>query len=117
MVQPSAVLAAIAPVTVATPQSDAVLPASVPIQVPVGTRMAQIGAYATRDLAEQAWQRLSAKYGAYLAGKHHVIQTGQNDGVEFHRLRLIGFRDRNDAKSYCDYFIARNIDCFPTVMK
>ena len=101
--------ASITAASVATPQT--------PVVVPPGTRMAQLGAYETRAIAEQEWARLSAKLGAYLGDKQHVIQTAKRDGIEFYRLRVIGFADRTEARQFCSALISQNADCYPTVMR
>lgn len=85
--------------------------------VPVGTRLAQLGAYASRDIALSEWDRLNGKFSEYLDGKSRVIQKATSGGRVFYRLRAMGFADLNDARRFCSALMAEKADCIPVVTR
>ncbi len=95
-----------------------VTPASVdPDDIPVGTRMAQLGAFASTDVAEREWDRLSGRFDEYLSDKTRVIQKAQSGGRVFYRLRAMGFDDLSDARRFCSALVAENAECIPVVTR
>ena len=88
-----------------------------PADIPVGTRLAQLGAYDSAAVARQEWQRLEQRFGDYMDGKNRVIQRAQSGGRTFYRLRAMGFADLADARRFCAAFVAEKADCIPVVTR
>lgn len=86
-------------------------------QVPVGTRLAQLGAFESADVARSEWDRLAGKFGAYLEGKNRVVQKASSGGRTFYRLRAMGFGDLNDARRFCSALVAEKAECIPVVTR
>ena len=85
--------------------------------IPVGTRLAQLGAFESDEIARKEWDRLSRKFGDYLDGKQRVVQKAQSGGRTFYRLRAMGFADLNDARRFCSALVAENAECIPVVTR
>ena len=88
-----------------------------PLSIPVGTRLAQLGAYESAEVARKEWDRLSGKFAEYLVGKNRVIQKAQSGGRTFYRLRAMGFADLNDARRFCSALVAERAECIPVVTR
>lgn len=88
-----------------------------PEDIPVGTRLAQLGAFSSPDIARKEWDRLDGRFSEYLAGKDRVIQKAQSGGRTFYRLRAMGFADINDARRFCSALVAENAECIPVVTR
>mgnify|MGYP001799592589 CR=1 FL=1 len=88
-----------------------------PETLPVGTRLAQLGAFASADIARQEWEKLSNKFGDYLQGKGRVIQKATSGGRTFYRLRAAGFEDLSDARRFCSALVAERAECIPVVTR
>ena len=86
-------------------------------EVPVGTRMVQLGAYASADIARGEWDKLNKRFGDYLGDKTRVIQKAQSGGRTFYRLRAMGFADLSDARRLCSALKAQNADCIPVTAR
>lgn len=113
--------ATLAKVTI-TPRSDTVARADTSAvqelsEVPVGTRMVQLGAYASADIARSEWDKFMARFGEYLGDKTRVIQKAQSGGRTFYRLRAMGFADLSDARRLCSALKAQNADCIPVTAR
>lgn len=118
--RPKARPAGVASVEQAVAQAVAarVPPAAVdPADIPVGTRMAQLGAFVSTDVAEREWDRLSGRFDEYLSDKTRVIQKAQSGGRTFYRLRAMGFDDLSDARRFCSALVAENAECIPVVTR
>jgi hypothetical protein len=85
--------------------------------LPAGTRLAQLGAYDSPEIARTEWDRLNATFGDYMQGKQRVIQMASSGGRTFYRLRAMGFEDLSDARRFCSALVARNADCIPVVTR
>ncbi|MCZ4351427.1 SPOR domain-containing protein [Roseovarius aestuarii] len=85
--------------------------------IPTGTRLAQLGAYASEDIARQEWVRLSGQFEEYLTGKNRVIQRATSGGRTFYRLRAVGFEDLADARRFCSALVAERAECIPVVTR
>ncbi|MBL4768276.1 MAG: SPOR domain-containing protein [Rhodobacteraceae bacterium] len=85
--------------------------------LPAGTRLAQLGAFDSPDIARAEWDRMNAKFGDYLAGKSRVIQKATSGGRVFYRLRAMGFEDLSDARRFCSALVAENADCIPVTTR
>ena len=88
-----------------------------PDTLPPGTRLAQLGAYDTPDIARSEWDRLYARFGDYMEGKNRVIQQASSGGRTFYRLRAMGFDDLSDARRFCSALVAENADCIPVASR
>ncbi len=106
------------PVALAPAAPEAAGPAEVdPTSLPAGTRLAQLGAYASEDVARQEWERFSARFGEFMDGKDRVIERASSGGRTFYRLRAAGFDDLADARRFCAAFVAENADCIPVTTR
>lgn len=85
--------------------------------IPVGTRLAQLGAFETPEIARDEWSKLSTRYEEYLEDKQRVVQKAQSGGRTFYRLRAMGFDDLNDARRFCSALVAEGVDCIPVVTR
>ena len=107
-------------VTNVQPTVAAATPASLDVDastIPVGTRLAQLGAFESAEIARSEWERLSGKFGEYLEGKNRVVQKAKSGGRTFYRLRAMGFADLNDARRFCSALVAENAECIPVVTR
>ncbi len=82
-----------------------------------GTRLVQLGAFASAAEARAAWDRLSARFDGYLAGKDRVVQPANSGDRSFWRLRAAGFADLADARRFCAALVARQAECIPAVVR
>ncbi|MGR3322897.1 MAG: SPOR domain-containing protein [Pseudooceanicola sp.] len=90
-----------------------------PATVEPGTRLAQLGAYESEEVARADWDRLSGIFGDVMEGKQRVIQKASSGGRTFYRLRALGFDDLSDARRFCAAFVANKprAECIPVVAK
>lgn len=88
-----------------------------PASIAAGTRLVQLGAYESPEIARQEWQRFSGRFADYMAGKDRVIQRATSGGRTFYRLRAMGFSDLSDARRFCAALTAQNTDCIPVVTR
>lgn len=82
-----------------------------------GTRLAQLGAYDSIEIAQQEWDRFNGRFSDYMNGKQRVIQEASTGGRTFYRLRVMGFDDLAAARYFCAALVAENADCIPVVAK
>lgn len=106
----------------ASPSSDALLAATqeatrevAPSDIPAGTRLVQLGAFDTEDVARAEWDQLNGRFAEYLDGKSRVIEKAQSGGKTFYRLRAMGFDDLSEARRLCSALMAGNASCIPVV--
>lgn len=88
-----------------------------PNALPKGTRLAQLGAYESADVAQAEWVRLSSRFGDYMDGKQRVIQKTSSGGRTFFRLRVMGFDDLSDSRQFCAALVAQGADCIPVAVR
>ncbi|MCA0872835.1 SPOR domain-containing protein [Seohaeicola saemankumensis] len=88
-----------------------------PETLPLGTRLAQLGAYDSPEVARAEWDRLNSRFGDYMDGKKRVIQKASSGGRTFYRLRAMGFDDLSDARRFCSALVAENADCIPVTTR
>ncbi len=88
-----------------------------PDTIPVGTRLAQLGAFASREIAVKEWNDLTDRFADYLDGKDRVIQKATSGGRTFFRLRAMGFEDLSDARRFCSALVAERAECIPVVTR
>ncbi|MEO0379762.1 MAG: SPOR domain-containing protein [Pseudomonadota bacterium] len=104
-----------------------VVPASAPVQdtvkeidaasIPSGTRLVQLGAFDSPDIARAQWEKMQGRFGDYLRGKDRIVQTAESGGRTFYRLRAHGFADLSDARRFCSALVAEGADCIPVVTR
>jgi hypothetical protein len=88
-----------------------------PASLPAGTRLAQLGAYESADVARSEWDRLFGRFGDYMEDKQRVIQKAESGGRTFYRLRAHGFGDINDARRFCSALVAEKAECIPVTSR
>ena len=88
-----------------------------PASLPAGTRLAQLGAFDSAEVAREQWVELQGRFSVYLEGKKRVIQKAKSGGRVFYRLRAHGFEDITDARRFCSAVVAENADCIPVVTR
>jgi len=97
------------------------LPRAVPVNIPAGqiargAPMAQLGAFGSNAIAQQAWADLSERHGDYLVGKAHVILRAEVSGGTIYRLRVHGFADQEEARRLCTALNRQNAECYSVTM-
>lgn len=100
-----------------TPAAAASVPELDPATLPAGTRLVQLGAYESAEIAQQEWARISGRFDTFFDDKQRVIQRAQSGGRTFYRLRAHGFADLADARRFCAALVAERADCIPVVVK
>ncbi|MEO6298766.1 MAG: SPOR domain-containing protein, partial [Paracoccaceae bacterium] len=88
-----------------------------PATLAAGTRLAQLGAFDSPDLARAKFSELQAQFGDLMTGKASVIQAAQSGGRTFYRLRAHGFEGEDDARRFCAALISQNADCIPVAQR
>lgn len=88
-----------------------------PATIPVGTRLAQLGAFDTVAVAEAEWTTLAEQFADVMGDKGRVIQEAQSGGKTFYRLRAHGFEDINDARRFCSVILATGASCIPVITR
>ena len=88
-----------------------------PADIPAGTRLAQLGAFDSRAIAEKEWLRLSGRFEDFMDGKKRVIQKAESGGRVFYRLRALGFEDLSDARRFCAALMAEQAACIPVKVR
>ncbi|WP_166415743.1 SPOR domain-containing protein [Cochlodiniinecator piscidefendens] len=85
--------------------------------IAAGTRLVQLGAYDSADLARQEWARIAGQFEDYFEGKSRVIQEATSGGRSFFRLRVLGFDGLSDTRRFCSVLLARETACIPVVVR
>ena len=85
--------------------------------IPTGTRLAQLVAFKTEEIARTEWTRLEGKFEEYLTGKNLFIERAESGGRTFYRLRAMGFDDLADARRFCSALVAEQAECIPVVTR
>lgn len=85
--------------------------------IPAGTRLVQLGAYASPEIARAEWDKLQQRFDTYLGDKSRVIEKASSGGRVFYRLRAMGFETVSDARRLCSALKAENADCIPVTTR
>lgn len=85
--------------------------------IPAGTRLVQLGAFDSAEIARSEWTRIEAQFPQYFNGKTRVVQRAESGGRVFYRLRAIGFADLSDARRFCSVLLAEETACIPVVVR
>jgi len=88
-----------------------------PNTIAPGTRLAQLGAYESQEIAQKEWDRLYGRFTEYMDGKMRVIQKAESGGRTFYRLRAMGFDDLSDARRFCSALLAEKAACIPVKVR
>ncbi|MGR3513388.1 MAG: SPOR domain-containing protein [Paracoccaceae bacterium] len=86
-----------------------------PNSIVSGTRLVQLGAFGSPDVARAEWIEIQSRYSDYFVGKSRVIQGVESGGREFYRLRVAGFDDLSDARRFCTVIVADGTNCIPVI--
>ena len=113
----TAVEAAATPLNVKSVSAPGPLTEIDPATLEIGTRLAQLGAFDTPDLAREKYVELQSDFGELMAGKAMVIQSAQSGGRTFYRLRAHGFAGDDDARRFCAALQAESADCIPVAQR
>tara|TARA_R110002110_G_scaffold199286_3_gene410030 strand:- start:1225 stop:2253 length:1029 start_codon:yes stop_codon:yes gene_type:complete len=85
--------------------------------LPAGTRLAQLGAFDSPEVAREQWGVMQGRFGAFLNDKQRIVQKATSGGRVFYRLRAMGFEDIAEARRFCAALVAENADCIPVVTR
>lgn len=88
-----------------------------PATIPAGTRLVQLGAFGSPEVARAEWDKTMARFGDYMVGKERVIQEAQTGGRTFWRLRALGFEGLADARRFCSVLVSDGANCIPVVQE
>ncbi len=118
----SALAVAAAPAAVAPVIEDAIAETDDEFEIAAaeletGTRLVQLGAYDTPDLARSEWQRLSGNFPDFFLGRARVIEEAASGGRNFYRLRAHGFSDLSASRRFCAALVARGAACIPVTVR
>ncbi|OCX61188.1 hypothetical protein BFP70_15990 [Thioclava sp. SK-1] len=78
-----------------------------------GTRLVQLGAFDSPELARAEWDRVAQRFGSLMDGKQRVLQEAASGGRDFWRLRVVGFDDVDSARRFCAALVAEGSNCIP----
>ncbi|WP_373356848.1 SPOR domain-containing protein [Pseudoroseicyclus sp. CXY001] len=85
--------------------------------LPAGTVLVQLGAFASADLASDAWAAIQADFGELIGERQPLVQTATAGGSTFYRLRMQGFEALGDARRFCSALAAENAGCIPYLVE
>lgn len=88
-----------------------------PADLADGTRLVQLGAFDTADLARAEWQRLSGVFPDFFLGRARVIEQASSGGQTFYRLRAHGFGDLSASRRFCAALVAQGAACIPVTVR
>lgn len=116
--RPDGLRAAVASSAPAVGAPSAPLTAEIdPASLSRGTRLVQLGAFDSVDLARGEWTRLSARFGDLMTGKAPVIEAAESGGRTFYRLRAHGFAGEDDVRRFCAALVAEDAACIPATVR
>lgn len=85
--------------------------------LPVGTRLVQLGAFDSPEIARAQWGKLNVRFAPFMEGKKRIVMKAKSGGRTFYRLRAQGFEDIGDARRFCSALVAESVDCIPVVTR
>jgi hypothetical protein len=88
-----------------------------PADLPEGTRLVQLGAFDSAEIARREWVRLAADHPDYFAGRPRVVEQVDSGGQTFYRLRAGGFEDLAGARRFCTVLVAEGAACIPVTLR
>ncbi len=110
----SAIATNIVPVSASTASSNFDVDAST---LPAGTRLVQLGAFDSPEIARAQWGKLNVRFAPFMEGKKRIVMEAKSGGRTFYRLRAQGFEDIGDARRFCSALVAESVDCIPVVTR
>ncbi len=115
LVATDAIIADVAPAPVSATGSTVQEMAAA--DIPVGTRLVQLGAFDSEEIARGEWDRLMVRFEDYLSEKVRVIEQASSGGKTFYRLRALGFDDLSDARRFCAALMTGQAACIPVMTR
>jgi len=88
-----------------------------PASLAEGTRLVQLGAFDTPEIAKAEWDRLTTRFPDYFNGRAQVLQEASSGGSAFYRLRAHGFEDLAASRRFCAALTAQNAPCIPVTVR
>jgi len=88
-----------------------------PEDLPVGTRLVQLGAFDSAEIARSEWTRLAGQFPDYFAGRARIVQQAMSGGQQFFRLRADGFDSLDESRRFCAAMSARGAACIPVTIR
>lgn len=85
--------------------------------VPLGTRLIQLGAYDSAELAKSEWAKLLSKHSHLLEDKKRLVVSAQSGGRKFYRLRAAGFNSLDESRALCSALLAVGTPCIPVTAR
>ncbi len=86
-------------------------------ELETGTRLVQLGAFDTPELARTEWARLAQVYPDFFTGRARVVEQASSGGQVFYRLRAHGFSDLSASRRFCAALIAQGAACIPVTVR
>lgn len=88
-----------------------------PATVAKGTRLVQLGAFDSVEVARAEWDKITAKFSTFMDGKKRYIQEAQSGNRTFYRLRAVGFDTLDVSRRFCAVLVAENAACIPVLAR
>ena len=86
-------------------------------ELPEGTRLVQLGAFDTPDIAREEWDRIASRFPDYFDARPRVIEEAESGGQTFFRLRAAGFDDLAGSRRFCAVLVAEGRPCIPVTVR
>lgn len=84
-------------------------------QVPAGTRLIQLGAFDSEQIAILQWVSFVEAHPSILGDLQRYIEPVSSGGNTLFRLRAVGFADADETRAACAALTSRGQACIPTV--
>ncbi len=81
-----------------------------------GMALAHIGSFGSEAEAKLEWDKALARFGPLMEGHNRVIQAAESGGRTFYRLRVAGFKDKDEARRFCSALQTGN-QCVPATVR
>jgi hypothetical protein len=85
--------------------------------LPDGTRLVQLGAYDTAEIAREEWERIAGRFPDFFDDRPRVIEAAESGGQTFFRLRAAGFDDLAGSRRFCAVLVAQGTACIPVTVR
>jgi hypothetical protein len=85
--------------------------------LPDGTRLVQLGAFDTAEIAREEWDRIATRFPDYFDARARVIEEAESGGQTFFRLRAAGFDDLAGSRRFCAVLVAQGTACIPVTVR
>ncbi len=85
--------------------------------LPDGTRLVQLGAFDTAEIARAEWDRIAGRFPDYFDARPRVIEEAESGGQTFFRLRAAGFDDLAGSRRFCAVLVAQGTACIPVTVR